>query len=128
MTPRIFSLAILLAMSSNAASAQLEAASDEPVDITGDAAEFRDGHAVWTGHVRVVQGEAILTAERLEAELTDDGDFKTITAIGAVRYSNGKQAITGERAIFDDIARTITIFDDVIVVQGKQVMSAGKVT
>ncbi len=108
--------------------AQLAATSDEPVDITGDAAEFQEGLAVWTGHVRVVQGEAILTTERLEAELSDEGDFQTITAIGAVRYSNGKQAITGERAIFDDAARTITIFDRVIVTQGKQVMSAGKVT
>lgn len=128
MTPKILWLTVFLTMTSGAASAQLAASSDEPVDITGDAAEFQEGRAVWTGHVRVVQGEAILTTERLEAELSEEGDFETITAIGAVRYSNGKQAITGERAIFNDAARTITILDDVIVTQGKQVMSAGKVT
>jgi len=128
MTRKILWLTAFLTITSGAASAQLAATSDEPVDITGDAAEFQEGRAVWTGHVRVVQGEAILTTERLEAELSDEGDFQTITAIGAVRYSNGKQAITGERAIFDDAARTITIFDHVIVTQGKQVMSAGKVT
>ena len=128
MKPKIIFLTAFLTFAASAASAQLTASNDEPVDITGDAAEFQEGQAVWTGHVRVVQGEAILTTERLEAEITDDGDFQTITAIGAVRFSNGKQAITGERAIFDDARRTITILDDVIVIQGKQVMSAGKVT
>ena len=128
MTPKLICVTAVLTFLAGAASAQLAASSEEPVDITGDAAEFRDGHAVWTGHVRVVQGEAILTTERLEAELTEDGDFQTITAVGSVRFSDGKQAITGQRAIFDDVARTITIIDDVIVTQGKQVMSAGKVT
>ncbi|MEX6631972.1 LptA/OstA family protein [Hyphococcus lacteus] len=102
--------------------------SKEPVDITGDTAEFQDNVAVWTGNVRVVQGEAILTTKRLEAQLSEDGQFETITAIGLVRYSNGKEAITGERAVFNDVARTITITENVIVTQGKQVMSAGKIT
>lgn len=112
------------------ASAQLIPAGDsnEPIDITGDTAEFQDNQAVWTGNVRVVQGEAILTSERLEAQLNDEGDFDTITAIGAVRYSNGKEAITGDRAVFNDAARTIVMTDNVIVTQGKQVMSAGKIT
>lgn len=110
------------------ARAQLVAESDEPIDITGDTAEFQDNVAVWTGNVRVVQGEAILTTERLEAVLLSDGGFETITAIGSVRYSNGKEAITGERAVFNDQARTITMSENVIVTQGKQVMSAGQVT
>lgn len=108
--------------------AQLVAESDEPIDITGDTAEFQDNLAIWTGNVRVVQGESILTSERLEAVLLDDGGFETITATGSVRYSNGKEAITGEHAVFDDVARTITMTEDVIVTQGKQVLSAGKVT
>ena len=124
------SIAALAAMTSAPVTAQLLAAgaSNEPVDITGDTAEFLDNHATWTGHVRVVQGEAILTTERLEATLTEAGDFETIVAIGAVRYSNGKEAITGERAVFNETTRTITITENVIVTQGKQVMSAGKIT
>lgn len=110
------------------AQAQLVSGSNEPIDITGDTAEFQDNLAVWTGNVRVVQGEAILTTERLEAVLLDDGGFETITAIGSVRYSNGKEAITGERAVFNDQARTIVMTDNVIVTQGKQILSAGEVT
>jgi lipopolysaccharide export system protein LptA len=115
-------------LSLTAAHAQLVSRSDEPIDITGDTAEFQDNLAVWTGNVRVVQGEGILTTDRLEAVLIDGGGFETITAIGTVRYSNGKEAITGEHAVFDDAARTIVMTEDVILTQGKQVLSAGKVT
>lgn len=109
------------------AHAQLTANSDAPIDITGESAEFQDNTAIWTGNVRVVQDSSILTATKLEATLSEDGDFTSITASGDVRYSNGKEAITGQRAVFDNVARTITMFDDVIVTQGKQVMSAGSV-
>lgn len=118
---------VIFILSIGAAHAQLSASSEEPIDIMGDTAEFQDNLAVWTGNVRVVQGEAILTTERLEAELNDEGEFQTIRAIGAVRYSNGKEAITGERAVYNELERAITISDNVIVTQGKQVMSAGAV-
>ena len=110
-----------------AAQAQLSSSSDEPIDITSETAEFQDQVAVWTGNVRVVQAEAILTAERIEANLSEEGEFKSLTAIGSVRYSNGQEAITGARADYDEKTRAITISDDVIVTQGKQVMSAGAV-
>ena len=125
------SLAIaFLLFAAQPAAAQLISSTEskEPIDITGDTAEFQDNVAIWTGNVRVVQGPAILTSERLEAVLTDEGDFETITAIGSVRYSNGEEAITGERAVFNNEARTIIMTDNVIVTQGKQVMSAGKIT
>jgi lipopolysaccharide export system protein LptA len=107
--------------------AQLSADSEAPIDITGDAAEFQNNLAVWTGNVRVVQEQSILIADRLEADINDDGDFETITATGSVRYSNGNEAITGEKAVFDNKERTITMFENVIVTQGKQIMSAGAV-
>jgi len=122
----VLSIAIL-ALSQTPAAAQLAASSDEPIDITGDTAEFNDNIVIWSGNVRIVQGEAILTARRIEAELNDDGDFDRIHAIGAVRYSNGKEAIAGERAVYDSVARTITMTENVILTQGRQVMSAGSV-
>ena len=102
--------------------------SNEPIDITGDTAEFRDNNTIWTGNVRVIQGDAILTSEHLDARLNNDGELETIIATGSVRYSNGKESITGERAVFNDLRRTVTITRNVILTQGKQVMSAGKVT
>lgn len=129
MTIRIsVGLAVLHMIFANSASAQLVQNSNEPIDITGDTAEFHENTAIWTGNVRITQGESILTAERIEAELTEGGDFDTIHAIGSVRYSNGAEAITGNRAVFNDTARTITISENVLVTQGKQVLSAGIVT
>lgn len=120
-------IAAALLFSASPAFAQLAPEGDGPIDITGQTAEFQDNFAVWSGEVRVIQGEAILTTDRLEAALNDEGDFETITAIGSVRYSNGKEAITGERGVYDSVERTITVTDDVLVTQGKQVMAAGKV-
>lgn len=128
MNYRLISILCLAMTPFSAADAQLVSGTDEPVDITSEAAEFQDNYALWTGNVRVVQGEAILTAERIEATVTDERVIQSIKAFGRVRYSNGKEAITGERAVFDDKSRTITVTENVIVTQGKQVMSAGAVT
>ena len=120
-------LTLFLTVIAGPAAAQLAAESNAPVDITGDTAEFQDDIAIWTGNVRVIQAEAILTADKLRAVINEDGDVQSITAIGSVRYSNGKEAITGERAVFNETRRTITISENVIVTQGRQVMSAGRV-
>ncbi len=100
--------------------------SEAPLDITGDRLEVADGVATWTGNVRAVQDDTLLTAERLIADLDDNGDFKKIRAVGSVRYSNGKEAITGKTGVYDAAARTITISDDVVVTQGEQVMTGGQ--
>lgn len=113
-----------LALSATA-SAQLLADSDEPIDITGDSLELVDDIATWSGNVRALQGEAILTANKLVATLDDEGAFKTITALGGVRYSNGKEAVAGERAVYDAAQRSITISENVVVTQGETVMTGG---
>lgn len=110
-----------------AANAQLAPkVGDGPIDITGDRLEVVDDVATWTGRVRAVQGEAILTAEKLIADLDENNAFTRIRAIGDVRYSNGKDAITGKSGVYDASARTITITDDVVVTQGEQVMTGGE--
>lgn len=107
------------------ASAQLISDSDEPIDITGDSLELVDDVATWSGNVRAMQGDAILTADKLVATLDDDGAFKTIRALGGVRYSNGKEAVAGEQALYNAADRSITISDNVVVTQGKTVMTGG---
>jgi lipopolysaccharide export system protein LptA len=110
-----------------AAAAQLASIdNDDPIDITGDRLEVENDVATFIGNVRAVQGPAILTAERLVADLDDKGSFTKIHAVGTVRYSNGKEAITGARAVFDDVQRTITISENVVVTQGEQMMTGGE--
>ncbi|MBB5517297.1 LptA/OstA family protein [Amphiplicatus metriothermophilus] len=117
--------AVGAALSLSAALGQLVPDSDAPIDITGNSLEIVDDVATWIGDVRAVQGEAILTADKLVAILDDEGGFSSIRAIGAVRYANGKEAITGETALYDAEARAITITDNVVVTQGRTVMRGG---
>lgn len=115
------------AASVNAAKAQLAPnMSSGPIDITGDRLQVEDEVATWTGNVRAVQGETILTAKKLIADLDGGGSFSRIRAIGDVRYSSGKEAITGKKGVYDAAARTITISDNVVVTQGEQVMTGGE--
>ncbi|MGE0408269.1 MAG: LptA/OstA family protein [Amphiplicatus sp.] len=107
------------------ASAQLVPDSEAPVDITGDSLEVVNDVATWVGNVRAIQGEAILTSDKLIATFNDNNEFTSLKAIGRVRYSNGKEAITGESALYDSGARSITVTDNVVITQGKTVMSGG---
>jgi lipopolysaccharide export system protein LptA len=107
------------------AASQLIANSNEPIDITGDSLELVEDVATWKGNVRAIQGEAIMTADELVATLGADGGFKSLQAVGAVRYSNGKEAITGKTAVYDAVARSITISENVVITQGKTVMTGG---
>lgn len=121
--------AVLVACAVMAGSAGAQLApevSNAPIDITGDRLEVVDDVATWVGNVRAVQGDAILTAEKLVADLDEDGAFRKIRAVGTVRYSNGKEAISGKVGVYDADKRTITISDDVIVTQGEQVMTGGE--
>ncbi len=107
------------------AASQLIADSDEPIDITGDSLELVEDVATWKGNVRAIQGAAILTADEIIARLGEDGGFTTLEAAGAVRYSNGKEAITGKTAIYSAEARSITVRENVVITQGKTVMTGG---
>ncbi len=52
MIRNLFLFAIAVVLSIAPGHAQLIASSDEPIDITGDAAEFKDNIAVWLCRAR----------------------------------------------------------------------------
>jgi lipopolysaccharide export system protein LptA len=122
----IFVAALALGFATPAAAQLAPKLTDAPIDITGDRLEVEGDVATWSGSVRAVQGEAILAADQLVADMTGEGDVSRIRAAGSVRYSNGKLAITGMRGVYDAAARTITMTDDVVVVDGEQVMAGGE--
>lgn len=124
-TALTLALTIMSPLLSFTAAAQIAPQSDDPIDITGETLEFNENIATWTGNVRALQGNAILTATKLVAVLDDKGDFKTITATGDMRYSNGKEIITGQSGIYDAGSKTISVSEKVVVTQGDQVMTGG---
>lgn len=102
--------------------------SDAPTYISSERWELTEKRSQWDGNVRIAQGKAILTANTLVGSLDDAGEVVEAIATGAVRYSNGEQAIAGKRGVYSRASRTITITDEVIVTQGKNVFTAGKAT
>ncbi|MEL7488471.1 MAG: LptA/OstA family protein [Pseudomonadota bacterium] len=124
MAARAAFLATLLAAPTFAA-AQIASNEDckEPIDIGGEKLEVVDSVATLTGAVRVVQCGALLSTEKLVAKQNDSGEFEILQAEGAVRYSNAEDAISSRTAVYDLNSRTITFTDEVVVVQGRQVMT-----
>ncbi|MEM9263661.1 MAG: LptA/OstA family protein [Pseudomonadota bacterium] len=119
---------VLFASFVTTANAQLTPDTDAPLDITSDRLETEGNIATWIGNVQVLQGESILTTDRLVITQSDDGGIDEIEAIGDVRYSTGKEAIIGERAIYDETQRRIRMIGDVIVTQGEQVLTGHDLT
>jgi len=116
----------ILGSSAWAQSAPAIGNSDEPVYASSEFSEVTENSFVWEGNVRIIQGKAILRADRIVGTLTDSGDINEITAHDNVRYSDGEQAISGDLGIYSEGQRTLTITGDVIVTQGKNVFTAGK--
>jgi len=112
-------------MVSTPAAAQRIGSNEAPIYISSERAEATESRFEWSGNVRIVQGDAILTADHVVGELGDNGDISMVTATGAVRYADGEQAISGKRGVYIEAERKLTISDDVIVTQGKNVFTAG---
>lgn len=119
---------VLAALSVTPAAAQLAANSDDPVDITGKNFEVLDGQdtAIWTGDVHVIQGEVVLTAPKLVLNGISDGEIDEMTATGGIRYTNGTEAISGDKAVYNSVNKTIVVTGNVVIVQDKQVMSGDR--
>ena len=119
---------IALAGFASSASAQFTTSSDSPIDITGEQFEAVDGrdYVVWTGDVQVVQDQSILTAPRLVIFGVEAGELTRIEAEGGIRFTNGAEAISGDKGIYDAAAETITVTGNVVVVQGEQILSGAR--
>ncbi|MEO0851284.1 MAG: LptA/OstA family protein [Pseudomonadota bacterium] len=108
------------------AHAQRIGVGDEPIYVSSEFAEATEAQFIWEENVRIVQGKAILTADKVVGTLTGSGDISEIVATGKVRYSDGTQAITGARGTYNETARSLTIVGDVILTQGENVFTAGE--
>ncbi|MGV6800889.1 MAG: lipopolysaccharide transport periplasmic protein LptA [bacterium] len=131
MVKSIYKIGILLAAfcaSGEIAMAQLASEPDAPIDITGKNFEVQDGKnmAIWTGDVQVVQAEIVLTAPRLVIKGIDDGEIDEMIATGGIRYTNGAEAISGQKAVYKAATKTITVTGNVVIVQDQQVMTGDK--
>lgn len=102
---------------------------DKPIDISAERCEIFDNQDTWQceGSVRVAQGDAILSAGKMTIFGTkSENGFSRIEAFGSVRYASGVNAMSGNAATYDAANTTLTLTGDVVVVEGEQIMTGGR--
>lgn len=102
-----------------------------PVEVTADNLDVdqADGTAVFTGNVRIGQGEMRLSAPRVVVVYKEDGrGIARLRASGGVTLVSGPDAAEAARADYDIDSGVIELQGDVLLLQGANALSAERMT
>ena len=126
-----------------AAFSDFDTGSENPIQIEADRLEVRDAEklAIYSGHVRVRQGETILEAPELRVFYArPEGAPSTAGAAGALGSSvsrieagpgvtvrSGDRTASGDRAILDMANDLITLEGNAVLTQGSSVVRGDRV-
>jgi len=104
-----------------------------PVEITADALDLDQaaGTAVFTGTVRVGQGDLRMAADRIEVfygEQDGTGAVERMLASGNVTLSNGSEAAEAERATYEVARGIIEMEGSVLLTQGRNALSSERLS
>jgi len=102
----------------------------DPIYITSDWMEFDQNKNTITykGRVVTVQGEMTVRSETLTADYNPDmKQIKQIIAEGKVNATQGDRVATGDKLVFDDSAKTVTLTGNPIMRQGNSQISGSRV-
>ena len=108
----------------------------------GDAQSFQGGQPImWgadevsrtpttlslRGRAELTQGDSRIRADRVEGTISN-GDLTRVEATGDVYFVTPEQTIRGDRAVYTPANDTIVLTGDVILTQGENVMTGGRLT
>ncbi len=79
------------------------------------------------GRAELTQGDNRIRADRVEAAVSD-GTLTRVEATGDVYFVTPDQTIRGDRAVYTPANDTIVLSGDVILTQGENVMTGGRLT
>ena len=79
------------------------------------------------GRAELTQGENRIRADRIEGSISN-GDLTRVEATGGVYFVTPEQTIRGDRAVYTPANDTIVLTGDVILTQGENVMTGGRLT
>lgn len=115
-----------------AAFAGFDTGSDEPIQIEADRLEVRDPEklAIYTGNVKVRQGETLLEAPELRVFYTGEptaqgapgSQVSRIEAGPRVTVSSANQTASGRNVVLDMAQDVITMTGNVVLTQGPNVV------
>jgi lipopolysaccharide export system protein LptA len=109
--------------------------SDLPIEITADSLEVLQNQkiATFTGNVDAVQGDMVLSADRLRVYYDGDeqnaapgpagtGSIRRIEAEGNVLMSSPRETAQGEAGVYDVAANQVTLDGAVVLTRGDNVI------
>ncbi|MES2861739.1 MAG: LptA/OstA family protein [Pseudomonadota bacterium] len=102
-------------------------ASDAPVAWGGDLFEYTPNGFTLTGRAEMTQGGNRLRANRITF-VTRNGDLTQAEANGEVYFVTPEQTMRGDRAVYDLGTDVVTVTGDVILTQGQNVVTGGRLT
>ena len=124
----IVTAALLLAAVGGIATAQSRGApSDQPVMVGADDGELSETGFSLRGRAEVTQGTNRMRADAVTG-VRVNGQVTRVTATGNVYYVTPDQTIRGDRADYDVTNATIVVSGDVILTQGRNVLSGARLT
>jgi lipopolysaccharide export system protein LptA len=102
----------------------------DPIYITSDWMEVdqKRNTITYKGRVVMVQADMTMRSETLVAHY--DPELKRMSQIvaeGKVNATQGDRVATGERAVFDDVAKTVTLTGNPVMRQGNNQVSGTRV-
>jgi lipopolysaccharide export system protein LptA len=100
-----------------------------PVEVTATNLEIdqRDGTAIFSGDVLIVQGEMRMSAPRvMVVYMQDRSGIQRLQATGGVTLVSGQDAAEGAQADYNVQDGLIEISGDVMLVRGRNVLSADR--
>jgi lipopolysaccharide transport protein LptA len=104
---------------------------NQPINIDGPHMELNyPGKSVlWTGHVKVVNGNSQITSDSLRLNYGENfHDVKEMIADGNVRISQGTRWATGDHAVLDQTKHTVTLTGSPVVHDGEDQIAGSKIT
>ena len=105
-----------------------------PVELSADRlmVDQGDGTAVFSGNVTIGQGDMRITAGEVRVTYAADGDatgnIERLEATGGVTLVSGAEAAEAREALYTIETGVIVMTGDVLMTQGRNALSAGKLT
>lgn len=119
------------AMAQNVAFGGLEADRSAPVEVAADnlSVDQNTGHAVFTGNVKIGQGEMRLSAQEVTVEYAnaEQSQIRSFTAKNKVTLVSGEDAAEADQAVYEVASGEVVLTGNVILVQGKNVLTGDRV-
>jgi lipopolysaccharide export system protein LptA len=109
----------------------LKADTTLPVEVNAEsfAVDTETGNAVFTGNVRVAQGEMRLAAAEVRVVYATDGNaIQSMIATGGVTLTNAAEAAEAAEAVYTIDSGVVVMTGNVLLTQGASTMSGDTLT